>query len=137
MLRKLAAVAATVAVFGFFAAQPQTVQAARTAPLYNPEPIPVGKASPEQVRKAVRSALNKRGWAANDKGPGHVVGTLMVRRHKAVIDIRYDKTVRIRYLDSVDLNYNKDDDVEVIHPRYNEWVRNVERDISFELSEFN
>lgn len=138
MLKKFAVVASAFLVFGFFAGQPQTAQAGRTAPLYNPEPIPVGKAKPEQVRSAIRASLLKRGWAGNDKGPGHIVGTLMVRKHKAMVDITYNaKAVTIKYKDSVDLNYEKDGEDEKIHPHYNNWVRGVEKEVSFELSKFN
>lgn len=138
MLRKFAFFATAVVVFAVLAASPPAADAKKLAPVYNPEPIPVGKANAEQVRKAIRQALSKRGWAAKDQGPGHVVGTLSVRKHMAKVDIRFDgKTVRIKYKDSEELNYKKDGDAELIHPNYNKWVQNLENDINFALSDYN
>lgn len=129
-----------IAVLPFLALLAAPAQAARTAPLYTPEPIqvPAGK-SAEEVKKAVRKALFDKGWEIREVGPGHVQGkytkTSRGNSHVAVVDVRFDtKTVRIGYKDSQELNYDKESGV--IHKTYNGWVRNLEKNIRGNLGAF-
>jgi hypothetical protein len=115
--------------------------AARTAPIYSPEPIqvPAGK-SAEAVKKAVRKALFDKGWETREIGPGHFQARHTKsggkgRMHVAVLDVRFDsKSVRIGYKDSQELNYDKA--AGVIHKTYNNWVRNLERNIRANLGAY-
>lgn len=110
---------------------------ARSAPLYNPEPIsvPAGK-SLEQVKTAIRSALLSRGWEGTAASANHIVGTLHVRKHTAVIDIHYDtKEIKISYKDSNQLNYEMKDNKPFIHPNYNGWIQKLEKDIRVKISD--
>ena len=107
------------------------VQAAKTQPLYNPDPIevPAGK-SAEQVRMAVRKALIRYDFSIKEIGPGHVEGKHVKHskslEHTAVVTVKYDtRSVRITYKDSKDLNY--DASKQVIHGTYNRWIRNLEK----------
>jgi hypothetical protein len=107
--------------------------AARTSPIYSPEPIPVpaGK-SIEDVKKAVRKALFDKDWEARDIAPGHIQGkhtkTDKKSSYTAVVDVKFDtKTVRISYKDSENLNYDAKD--QTIHKTYNGWAKNLEREI--------
>ena len=89
------------------------VYAARTAPIYKPEPIavPAGK-GPESVKKAIRKAFFSKDWEVREIGPGHLQGKHSKgggdKMHVAVVDVRFDaKSVRISYKDSQELNYDK------------------------------
>jgi len=125
--------------FVAFLAMP--AHAGNTAPIYTPEPIqvPAGK-SAEDVRKAVRKALFDKDWEVREIGPGHVQGKHTKsggkdKLHVAVLDVRFDsKSVRISYKDSQELNYDKESGV--IHKTYNNWVRNLEKNIRANLGAY-
>lgn len=114
--------------------------AAKTAPLYTPEPIqvPAGK-GPEAVKKAVRKAFFDKNWEVREIGPGHLQGKHSKsggdKTHVAVVDVRFDaKSVRIGYKDSQELNYNKESGV--IHKTYNGWIKNLEKNIRANLGSY-
>jgi hypothetical protein len=55
--------------------------------------------------------------------------------HVAVLEVRFDtKNVRIGYKDSQELNYDKA--AGVIHKTYNNWVRNLEKNIRANLGAY-
>ena len=114
--------------------------AAKTAPLYTPEPIQVPAGNgPEAVKKAVRKAFFDKGWEAREIGPGHLQGKHSKvgkdKTHVAVVDVRFDaKSVRINYKHSEELNY--DAAAGVIHKTYNNWVKNLERNIRANLGSY-
>lgn len=129
-----------IAVLPFLALLAAPAHAARTAPLYTPEPIqvPAGK-SAEDVKKAVRKALFDKGWDTREIGPGHLQGkhtkSSRGKTHVAVVEVRFDsKNVRIGYKDSQELNYDKESGV--IHNTYNGWVRNLEKNIRANLGAY-
>ena len=125
------------AVLPFLTLIAMPAHAARTAPLYTPEPIqvPAGR-SAEAVKKAVRKALFDKGWEARDIGPGHLQGkhtkSGKKESHTAIVDVKFDtKTVRIGYKSSENLNYSKEDGS--IHKTYNSWVKYLEKNIRANL----
>jgi hypothetical protein len=137
MLRIIARLSA---VLPFVALLAMPAHAANTAPMYKPEPIqvPAGKGA-EAVKKAVRKAFFDKDWKAREIGPGHMQGrhtkTGKDKTHVAVVDVRFDaKSVRISYKDSQELNYNKESGV--IHKTYNNWVRNLEKNIRANLGSY-
>jgi hypothetical protein len=101
--------------------------------------VPAGK-NAEAVKKAVRKALFDKGWETREIGPGHFQARHTKsggkgRMHVAVLDVRFDsKSVRIGYKDSQELNYDKA--AGVIHKTYNNWVRNLERNIRANLGAY-
>ena len=129
------------AILPFIALLAVPAYAANTAPIYTPEPIevPAGK-STEEVKKAVRKALFDKDWEIREIGPGHVQGKHTKsggkdKLHVAVLDVRFDtKSVRIGYKDSQELNYDKASGV--IHKTYNNWVRNLEKNIRANLGAY-
>jgi hypothetical protein len=129
------------AILPFIALLAVPAYAANTAPLYKPEPIevPAGK-SADDVKKAVRKALFDKDWEIREIGPGHLQGKHTKsggkgKLHVAVLDVRFDtKSVRIGYKDSQELNYDKDSGV--IHKTYNNWVRNLEKNIRANLGAY-
>lgn len=105
------------------------------APVYNVSGSPVnansGKASLDDIGKAIKTAGINLGWQMRDVKPGHIVGTLNLRSHQAVVDVTYNtKSYDIAYKDSSNLNYNGS----TIHKNYNSWVQNLDRNIQAQLS---
>ena len=66
-------------------------------------------------------------WLADAAaGSGQDRGTLLLRDHRAVVDIDYTpRTYSIRYKDSSSLDY----DGSSIHKNYNGWIENLDRAI--------
>lgn len=110
------------------------VAGCRSDPLYNADDVvltPPAGATLADIQKAIIRAGASRGWVMQAQEPGHMVGTLRVRSHMAMVDIRYTRErCSIRYQNSENLNYDGDE----IHPNYNSWVRNLEADIQREVT---
>jgi len=104
--------------------------------LVNPDPIPVPAGLSEMaVNQAVRVGVAKRGWIVTAQDPGYLEATLHLRSHVAKIGITYDtQSVRIKYLESTNLDYVVKKDGAHIHGNYLKWIENVVRDISVELN---
>jgi len=85
-----------------------------------------GSATLDQRADQIRRAATGRGWTMATQAPGVLRGTLKLRGHTAVVDVRFDAArFSVNYIDSADLNY----DGASIHPKYNDWVRYLEIDI--------
>ncbi|MEZ5651637.1 MAG: hypothetical protein R3E87_13955 [Burkholderiaceae bacterium] len=113
------------------------VTGCRTAnPVMNLESVPVQASSrltTDQVYKTIADAGSSLGWIIRKEAPGHAVGTLSLREHRAVVDITYDSTsYSIRYKDSENLKY--DSAKNTIHPNYNGWVTNLNKSIATRLA---
>ena len=84
----------------------------------------------EDVSKAITRGGASLGWKIEPAGPGAMIGTLHVRTHTALVDIRYDtKAYSIKYKDSQNLKY----DGKTIHRAYNGWVQNLDKAIRTQL----
>jgi len=106
----------------------------RTAPVLDIVAAPVVSprgASLQEVERAIVAAGTSLGWQMAPQAPGKVVGTLMLRDHRAVVDIDYTpKVYSIRYRDSSNLHYANGQ----IHSNYNGWIQNLDREIRARLS---
>jgi len=104
----------------------------RTAPIMNVVDAPVGaNRNAQQVEQAIISAGNSLGWEMRPAGPGKIEGTLLLRDHRAVIDIDYNPSrYSIRYKDSSNMHY----DGGSIHKNYNGWIENLDRAIRNRLT---
>ncbi len=107
----------------------------RSNPPYNVEgaAIVTGRtnASLDDVQKAILRAGGTLGWVMTPAGSGEIMGTLRLRKHVAVVTIKYNmKTYSILYKDSQNLNY----DGKSIHSNYNGWIQNLHRAIQTQLS---
>ncbi|MDR3387110.1 MAG: hypothetical protein P4L92_08675 [Rudaea sp.] len=112
------------------------LMAFRQVPLQNPDPIAVpAKVTNEQETKAIKAALLHRQWIIAAEKPGEVDGTLQQNEYTVRIAVSYDpQTIRIRYVDSVNLKYEKKKDgVEYIHKNYPGWIQDLARDIQSNL----
>ena len=106
----------------------------RTAELYNVPSSPVTgtrAVSMEDVEMAIKRAGAGLGWQIVPKSPGKAEGILVLRDHRAVVDITYDtKVYSIMYKDSSNLQY----DGKTIHSNYNGWIQNLDKAIRTQLS---
>lgn len=115
------------------------VSGCRTAPINNVNAsYPTASSSPRALtqndyKRAIIRAGANRGWTFDDAGPGHLIGRVDVRgKHSAVVDLYFDRsTYRIEHQSSQGLNY--DASKNAIHPNYNKWVQNLQRDIDREV----
>lgn len=127
--------------FSVFAAAIFLVGCGRaTVPIVNYNEVPIATISPKgmslnQVKKAIVAAAVAKGWTLDDKGPGKMTATLVVRhKHTVVVLITYTTTTfSINYVDSTDMKYGTRDGEPAIHPAYNEWVKELEQTIAVEI----
>ncbi len=85
----------------------------------------------EQVSAAIIEAGAGRGWSMTEVEPGLIRGEILVRgKHKVAVNIPFTTTTfSILYLSSENMNYQLRDGEPRIHPKYNSWIKNLERDI--------
>jgi hypothetical protein len=121
----LAALAMAVAVAG-----------CNTRPIQNVDQAAATSASGkslthDQVRGAIVRAGAALGWQMKDEGANTLVGTIMLRKHVAVVAIPYTANgYSIKYRSSEGLD-EKDGQ---IHKNYNGWIQNLTRGINAQLS---
>lgn len=106
----------------------------RSNPVLNIENAPItvaAKHSSKDIKKAIIRAGAGLGWNMKAKKSGHIVATLYLRDHVAIVDIKYsNKSYSITYKDSTNLNYDGTN----IHKNYNGWVTNLNRQIQAQLT---
>ena len=113
------------------------ISGCRTAPVHNvsDEPFPTWQEkdiTQKDISKAIINAGQSLGWVMKEKEDGHIQGSLLLRTHKAVVDINYDHSkYSITYKDSENLNYDGTD----IHRNYNNWVINLTNKINTNISQ--
>lgn len=104
----------------------------RTSPVRNVTDAStnVSNATVDQVRDSIIRAGSSLGWSMKADAPGHILATLHLRDHIAVVDINYDPTkYSITYNTSTNLKY----DGKTIHSNYNGWVQNLDNAIKTQL----
>ena len=106
-----------------------------SVPVYNVTDAPVVASKPnpslDEVGKAIQRAGIALGWQMKETKPGHIIATLQISGHVAVVDVNYSvKSYSIRYKDSTELDYNGGN----IHPNYNSWIQNLDKGIRAQLS---
>ena len=101
------------------------IRNAKFSTLLNGQPPSV-----EKVEKAILIAAQKRGWSARIVHPGLIEASIIVRDHRASIEIPYDSAeYSILYSDSSNLDY----DGTKIHRNYNNWVVKLSESIQKEI----
>ena len=86
-----------------------------------------------EIKKAIMTAGAGLGWQVKEESPGHLVGTLHLRTHTAVVDIPYStETYNITYKSSSNLLYDPEDGT--IHSNYNGWIENLDKAIKTQLA---
>ncbi|QLI82311.1 hypothetical protein HZU75_12680 [Chitinibacter fontanus] len=89
--------------------------------------------SAEQIKSNIVSAGNRFGWMVIGSEEGKV--TLQYNKgngkHVVTIAVVYDmKGYQINYVDSINMNYEVENGVPNIHPNYNRWVFNLNKEIN-------
>lgn len=109
----------------------------RTAAVYNVNNSSIGTTtSSSNVYKAIKNAGLSKGWVITQAKPGLAIGTINIRKHRAVVEIPYtSNSFSINYKDSMNLKYNST--TNQIHNNYNGWVQNLENAINVELSRYS
>jgi hypothetical protein len=106
-----------------------------TKPIYNVSGAPVASSKPNpnlaDISKAIQRAGAGLGWSMQETKPGHILGTLNLRTHVAIVDVDYSQTsYSIKYKDSTNLMYDGTN----IHNNYNGWIQNLDKGIRTQLS---
>ena len=82
----------------------------------------------DQATKAIVLAGMGLKWDMEVTEPGHIIGTLNLRSHQAVVDISYNtKIYSITYKSSRNLmRADAEGNPIGIHPNYNGWIENLD-----------
>jgi len=107
----------------------------RSAPVYNVsgQSVATSKSnvSLDDVSAAIVRAGSALGWQMKVTKPGHILGTLHLRTHVAIVDVNYSTTsYSITYKDSTNLDYDGTN----IHSNYNGWIQNLQKGIQTQLN---
>jgi len=110
---------------------------AREAPLMETGRVVLTAASgQEAVRSAIIAGSATHGWVVAQEEPGKL--TLKYNKqgkHEVVVDALFDaKGYELKYVDSKNMNYAKNDQGTVIHPNYNRWIANLVKAIGLVAS---
>ena len=82
----------------------------------------------KQMKNIVMLAAHQKLWVPQVIDDGTVRCTLDLRAHQVVVDVIYtESSFSIRYVSSDNMNY--DSVANTINPKYNQWVRNLQREI--------
>ncbi|WP_373976306.1 hypothetical protein NT239_05920 [Chitinibacter sp. SCUT-21] len=87
----------------------------------------------EKVTPIFVAAANKFGWVviANEVGKMTLQYNKGNGKHVVTVAVEYDtKAYQIKYVDSINMNYEVIDGVAQIHPNYNRWVFNLNKEIN-------
>ena len=100
----------------------------RGAEIQNVENCPVTIVGEQPMKEIVMRAAHQKQWVPQAIEDGTVRCTLNLRAHQVVVDVIYtESTFSIRYVSSENMNY--DETLNTINPKYNQWVRNLQREI--------
>ena len=105
-------------------------------PIRNIENAPINVSSSNydlsEVTEAIQRAGTGLGWQMKEQTPGHIVASLYLRTHVAIVDITYTlDDYSINSKDSTNLMYNPG--ANSIHRNYNSWVQKLTQAINSQL----
>jgi len=89
----------------------------------------ISGASDAAVGKAIANAVTRSRWTIQKQTANEIIATLYVRQHAATVSIIFNQDgYAIDYQSSENLDYNEKRGT--IHPNYNRWVGNLDRNIN-------
>lgn len=119
-MKKVFVLAAFVAVLAGCRSLPQ---------VYNVPQHTVVLAKGKTMREAILQGGAERRWVMSQTAPDVITGRLTLRGHTVEVRIPYtENSYAIEYADSSNMKYNAKKNR--IHPKYNQWVRNLDLNIS-------
>lgn len=137
-IRKLIFIALSIVFLAPFSAYART-----PVPIVNYENVAVttasGKAAtPEQVKQAFLTIGSVQKWTFTETAANQMIGTLNVRnKHTIMINIAYTgENYSVTYADSVNMKYSLKDGKPVIHPYYNNWVKELLDGLRIEFNKY-
>ena len=100
----------------------------RGAPIDSIEGCTVQIVGDKTMKNIVMRAAHQKLWVPQAIDDGTVRCTLNLRAHQVVVDVVYtESSFSIRYVSSENMKY--DPASNTISPKYNQWVRNLRREI--------
>ena len=97
--------------------------------VYNVPQHTVILAAGKTMREAILQGGEGRRWIMSEETPGVITGRLFLRGHEVEVKIPYtENSYAIEYAGSQNMKYNAKKNR--IHPKYNQWVRNLDLNIS-------
>ncbi|MBP3513035.1 MAG: hypothetical protein J6J74_00855 [Elusimicrobiaceae bacterium] len=119
-MKKVLVLAAFLAVLAGCRSLPQ---------VYNVPQHTVILAEGKTMREAILQGGEGRRWIMSETAPGVITGRLTLRGHEVEVKIPYTaNSYAIEYAGSSNMKYNAKKNR--IHPKYNQWVRNLDLNIS-------
>ena len=119
-MKKVLVLAAFLAVLAGCRSLPQ---------VYNVPQHTVILAEGKTMREAILQGGEGRRWIMSETAPGVSTGRLTLRGHEVEVKIPYTaNSYAIEYAGSSNMKYNAKKNR--IHPKYNQWVRNLDLNIS-------
>ena len=103
----------------------------RETPLVRSVPVALMRpVDTKTVELAIESSFAKRHWVIKEHVGQKYVAQLSERSHSVTIAVLYDgASARIDYVDSTNLRYENRPEGEVIHKKYQTWVKNLGEEI--------
>ncbi len=99
---------------------------------HHPMPSHVEHMSQETIKNTIVQTAARRGWICHQAGYGKLVCHLKRRAHQATIEISYNRhEFSIHHVNSNKLKLKED----LIHPKYNKWIKLLEKEIVDALNE--
>jgi len=101
--------------------------------------VPVALMRPvdlKTVEMAIESSLAKRHWTVKEHAGQKYLAQLSERSHSVTVAVLYDaSSARIDYVESTNLRYENRPEGEVIHRKYQTWVKNLGEEIKIAASQ--
>jgi len=88
----------------------------------------------EELIGIIKVALTGKRWIIQHKEEGQIIAKYTRGKISASISIIYsENNLAITYVDSSSLKYKEDGEIRYIHPKYNQWVNNLEFDLKLAI----
>ena len=133
MLKKIGSVPRALAIALLVAGLPAGVARA-LEPIYNvvdhPLPASAQRLSMEEIRRVIMAAGAQRQWLFEVAGPDALLASQDARGYTAKVKVTYSQKAYSISLVATNLEQSGNE----IHRKYNQWVRNLEKDIEVRLA---
>lgn len=117
---------------------PLLMAARPSVPLELPPPMHLPEYTDSiKVSRGILAALAARKWLVEADTGESIRARLSIRRHALVVRIDYSpQQLSYHYVDSVDLGYEVDEGVPLIHPNANKWLQQLGDEVQIHVRRF-